>query len=92
MPLTRDGNIVVEGVLASCYASFNHDLAHIALAPIHWFPEIVEWIFGVENGNPGYVKIAKEFGRMVLPHELLFTMPCALLEMIFPIYLKQITF
>ena len=73
MPLTRDSNIVVDGVLASCYASFDQDLAHFAMTPIHWFPEIMDWIFGVENGNPGFVKTAKEFARLVLPHELLFT-------------------
>ena len=33
MPLTEEGNIVVDGVLASCYASFDHDLAHIAMVP-----------------------------------------------------------
>ena len=33
-PLTKEGNIVVDGVLASCYAFSNHDLAHTAMAPI----------------------------------------------------------
>ena len=29
VPLTEDGNILVDGVLASCYASFDHGLAHL---------------------------------------------------------------
>ena len=66
VPLTADGNIVVEGVLVSCYASFDHDLAHFAMAPIQWCPEIIRWIFGINKGYPGYVSIAKEVGRLVL--------------------------
>ena len=67
--MTLDGNIVVDGVLASCYASFDHDLAHLVIAPMRWYPEIIEWIFGVENGSPGYIDLAKGFGRSVLPQE-----------------------
>ena len=66
VPLTADGNIVVEGVLASCYASFNHELAHFVMTPMQWYPEIIMWIFGVNKGYPGYVSIAKEVGRWIL--------------------------
>ena len=69
-PLTEGGNIVVSGVLASCYASFNHDLAHFAMIPIQWYPDMMEWIFGVNNGTPEYVNIAKGFGRWALPSAL----------------------
>ena len=58
-----DGNIVVDGVLASCYASTDHDLAHLGMTPMHWFPDIVESMFSQDHG---YVNIAKEFGRLVL--------------------------
>ena len=68
MPLTREGNIVVDGVLASCYASFDHDLAHIVMETIQWFPEVIEMIFGEDNGSSDYADIAKYLGRMVLPH------------------------
>ena len=34
VPLTIEGNIVVNGLLASCYASSDHDLAHTGMAPI----------------------------------------------------------
>ena len=60
---------MVDGVLASCYASSDHDLAHIGMAPMQQHPEIIEWIVGENNG---YVDIAKEFGRLVLPFGLLY--------------------
>ena len=63
---------MVDQVLASCYASFDHDLAHWLMTPMQLFPEIIEWIFGVNNGSTGYVKIAKEFGRMILPYGILY--------------------
>ena len=40
VPLTKNGNIMVDGVLASCYASFDHDLAHFGMRPLQWFSEI----------------------------------------------------
>ena len=72
VPLTAEGNIVVDGVLASCYASFDHDLAHFIMTPMHFFPEVLDWIFGVKDGYPGYVTTAKEFGRMVLSPQSLY--------------------
>ena len=37
-PLTSEGNIVVDGILASCYADFdNHHLQHFAWAPYRWW-------------------------------------------------------
>ena len=41
-----EGNIVVDGVLASCYASVDHDMVHILLAPMRWFPGFVRNIIG----------------------------------------------
>ena len=72
VPLTEDGNIVVDQILASCYASFDHDLAHLMMMPMQWFPDILGFIFGVNNEYTGYVNIAKEFGRWVLPYGLLY--------------------
>ena len=57
VPLTMEGNILVDGVLASCYPSAAHDLAHMGMAPLRWFPGIMDWILGVENTFPVYVKI-----------------------------------
>ena len=47
---------MVNRVLTSCYASSDHDVAHIALTAVRHFPEITEWIFGFQ----GYVSIAED--------------------------------
>ena len=48
-PLTREGNIVVDSVVASCYALISdHELAHSAFAPIRWLSYAREWIFGLQ--------------------------------------------
>ena len=72
VPLTDEGNIVVDGILASCYASFDHDLAHIAMTPRKLLPELMELIFGENNGMQGYLSIAKTIGRYVMPNEYLY--------------------
>ena len=63
---------MVDGVLASCYASFDHNLAHITMAPTQWCPEVIEGILGKEKGSLAYVNIAKELGRWLLPYEQIF--------------------
>ena len=40
------------------------------MIPIQWYPDMMEWIFGVNNGTPEYVNIAKGFGRWALPSAL----------------------
>ena len=62
-PLTMDGNIVVDGELASCYAFPDHHLAHIATVPLRWFPKIVNWISAVDNEFLYYVNIAADLER-----------------------------
>ena len=62
---------MVNGVLASCYASVDHELAHIGMMPIQWFPEIVQWAFGVDDGYSAFVKITKDLCESGFPHELL---------------------
>ena len=64
-PVTKEGNIVVDGVLASCYAYSDHVLAHIVMTPIRWFPQMMEWIFGKENGSPGYVIALTNLGSLL---------------------------
>ena len=61
--MTNEGSIVVDGVLASCYASIDQDLNHIALAPIRWFPAFIEWTFGDDNGFQTYVNILFDLGK-----------------------------
>ena len=63
-----EGNIVVDGVLTSCYAIVNHDLAQIVLKPIQWYTNIMELAFGNENGVSGYVSVAQDLGKWVLPY------------------------
>ena len=70
-PLTKEGTIIVDGVLSSCYAhSPDHDVAHFVLTPLRWFPDIIHWIFGENIGMPFYVEIAAYFGNMIIPQSV----------------------
>ena len=40
-PFTMEGTLLVDGLLASCYASFPHDLVDLALAPVKMFPRML---------------------------------------------------
>ena len=41
-PLTMEGTLLVDGLLASCYASFPHAVSDMALAPVvRMFPRIL---------------------------------------------------
>ena len=66
VPLTNEGNIMVDGVLASCYAFEHHDLAHFGMAPLRWFPEVTGWIFGEDNGYQVFAEITKSFWELSL--------------------------
>ena len=68
VPLTMEGNLVADGVLASCYAFSDHDLAHIGMMPMRWFPDIAKWIFGNDDGSQGYVNVAEVLGNWMLPY------------------------
>ena len=57
VPLTMEGNILVDGVLASCYASFDHDVQHIVMKPLLWFPSMVDMLLGEEKSMHAYVTI-----------------------------------
>ena len=65
MPLKFEGNIVVDNILASCYAEFDHHLAHIVMTPMRWFPDILEWIFWDDKGFKIFAKIAEDLGKYV---------------------------
>ena len=69
VPLTTEGNIIADGILASCYAITDHYLAHVTMTPIRWFPEMIQWMSGEINGSEAYVKIAKYMGKWMLPEE-----------------------
>ena len=66
-PLTMEGNIIIDGVLTSCYVFADHDLAHIAMAPVRWFPYIVESIVGTKNDSPEFVNVAQDLAQWLLP-------------------------
>ena len=59
---------MVDGVLTSCYGSFDATLAHTVMTPMQWFPQIIDWIFGEDNGNSVYIMIKQSLGKLVLPY------------------------
>ena len=67
VPLTAEGNIIVDGVLASCYASIDHDLGHIGLTPFRWFPRMLNWIFGADDETSVFVNLLERFGELSRP-------------------------
>ena len=67
VPLTEEGNIMVDGVLASCYTSVDHEVAHIAMTPMQRFPEIVQWIFGEDDRYSAFAKLIKVLGKSMMP-------------------------
>nr|WKR38379.1 tiggy-winkle hedgehog [Penaeus merguiensis] len=68
VPLTKSGTIFVDGVLASCYASVTHDLAHAALSPVRWAPE---WVVGGQReGTMPFVSLLKWVARWFVPRHL----------------------
>ena len=58
---------MVDGVMASCYSYFDHDLAHYTMAPMQWFPDLMKSTFGEENGSAGFAELTKLLGRLTLP-------------------------
>ena len=65
VPLTMEGNVVVDGVLASCYPTIDHDLAHLSMAPLRWFPQMTNLMFGQDGVWPSYVKIVEKLGGIL---------------------------
>ena len=73
VPLTSEGNIIVDGVLASCYAhSPDHNLAHFGMTPLRCFPDIMQCIFGEDIEFPVYVKIIYDLGNCMMPQSSTF--------------------
>ena len=65
VPLTMEYTIMVDGILASCYPSVDHNLGHIGMTPLPWIPLMVEQIYGEDNGFLGYVEMADIMSRMI---------------------------
>ena len=66
-PLTKYGNIVVDGFLASCYADTDPDLAHTVMKPLQWFPSLMEIKCGDDQKFPVFVTMAKQLENWVSP-------------------------
>ena len=65
-----EGNIIVDGVLTSCYGIVDHDTVQMVMKPIQWYPDVAKLVFGDENGIPVFLSVAQDFGRWVLPHAI----------------------
>ena len=65
VPLTEHGTLLVDGVLASNYASFPHGLSHALTAPFRLWPALLsEWfIVGEKNVLVGGLK---SLGKMMM--------------------------
>ena len=77
--MTLEGNIIVGGVLASCYATVHHDVGHIMMTPLRWFPRMTEWILG---DSVTYVNVLEEIGKLCFDQII---KKCTYLE-VFPKY------
>lgn len=66
-PLTMHGSIMVDGVLASCYASVDsHRLSHWALAPLRLFYILMGPSGAQEDGLHWYPRVLQRLGRILL--------------------------
>ena len=66
VPLTMEGKIMVDEVLASCYPSADHDILHNGLVLARYFPEVISWIFGEDNGFSNYIKVIEYFQKWII--------------------------
>ena len=66
-PLTKEGTLLVDGFLASCYASFPHRLAQMAFALVKMFPSqlLDNESSQHKDGVRRVVKVFKMIGEMV---------------------------
>ncbi|XP_022596218.1 indian hedgehog B protein-like [Seriola dumerili] len=66
-PLTQHGSVVVNGVLASCYAAVdNHHLAHWVLAPLRFFYSLIGPSEPQTDGLHWFPLLLQKLGQMLL--------------------------
>uniref|UniRef100_G3NSS9 Hedgehog protein n=1 Tax=Gasterosteus aculeatus TaxID=69293 RepID=G3NSS9_GASAC len=66
-PLTQHGSIVVNGVLASCYAAVdNHHLAHWVLTPLRFFYSLMGRSEPQSHGLHWYPRLLQRLGKTLL--------------------------
>ena len=63
-PLTMEGTLLVDGLLASSYASFSHRVSEMAYAPIKMFPRLLldDEASQHQDGCRQVVKLLKKVG------------------------------
>lgn len=76
-PLTKSGTVIVNGVLASCYAVVeNHDHAHIALSPMRFYYLVKQWLsLGTTSCTEGiswYSKVLFYIASKILSETLIY--------------------
>ncbi|XP_049623993.1 indian hedgehog protein [Suncus etruscus] len=66
-PLTRHGTLVVEDVVASCFAAVaDHHLAQLAFWPLRLFPSLVWGSWTPSEGVHWYPQLLYRLGRLLL--------------------------
>ena len=61
------GTIMVDRILASWYASVDHNLAHFGMTPLRLFLWMLEKIYGNNNGFQGFAVIAEQM-KIIIPY------------------------
>ena len=66
-PFTMEGTLLVDGLLASCYASFSHAVSDLALAPVKMFPRMLldDQESLMVDGKREVVKLMKKMGTAI---------------------------
>ena len=63
-PLTEQGNVFVDGILCSCYAIVDHELAHWSFFPIRFMvnslPSLMKWVDNTTEGIHWYAKFLQK--------------------------------
>ena len=62
-----EGTIMVDEILASCYASVDHNLVHFGMTPLRLFLWMLEKIYGDNNGFQGFAVIAEQM-KIIIPY------------------------
>ena len=66
-PLTTEGTLLVDDLLASCYAAFPHSLSDLALAPVKMFPTMLldDQESLMADGKREVVKLLRKMGTAI---------------------------
>ena len=59
---------MVDEILASYYASVDHNLAYFGMIPLRMFLWMVEQIYGDNNGFQGFAAIAEQI-KILIPYQ-----------------------